>query len=125
MSLLHAVPHVRVMALSSVLGAGGGRIPLVLAEVVSQLSKYPFRDEAPLLLLIEKPPTFGRSLHFCLEVYQVYIYIFCFARLIPFLFTFVATTLNGNPLVYLEGGPILGGANMQVGLPCVGSYNML
>ena len=42
---------------------GLGRTPLLLALVIRPLPTHPFRDGAPLfLLLIETPPTFGRSL---------------------------------------------------------------
>ena len=43
---------------------GGGGTHLLIALVISPLTTYPFRDGAPFLLLIEIPPTFGRSLYF-------------------------------------------------------------
>ena len=45
-------------------GGGDERTHLLLALVVSSLTTHPFRDGAPLLLLIETPPIFGRSLRF-------------------------------------------------------------
>ena len=49
------------------MGPGGGRGGthlLLLALVISPSTTHPFRDGAPFLLLIETPPTFGRSLRF-------------------------------------------------------------
>ena len=43
-------------------GTGGGRTHLLLALVIGPLTTHPLRDGAPPLLLIETPPTLGRSL---------------------------------------------------------------
>ena len=43
---------------------GGGGTHLLLALAIWPLTTHPFRDGAPFLLLIETPPTFGRSLRF-------------------------------------------------------------
>ena len=45
-------------------GGGGGRTHLLLASVISPLTTHPFRDGAPLLLLMETSPTVGGSLRF-------------------------------------------------------------
>ena len=42
---------------------GGGTLSL-LALVIVPLTTHPFRDGAPFLLLVETPPTYGRSLRF-------------------------------------------------------------
>ena len=43
-------------------GGGGGRTHLLLALVILPLTTHLFRAGAPFLLLLETPPTFGRSL---------------------------------------------------------------
>ena len=43
-------------------GGAGGVLVLLLALTIWPLTTNPFRDEAPYLLLLETPPTFGRSL---------------------------------------------------------------
>ena len=43
---------------------GGGLLICCLALVIRPLTTHPFRDGAPFLLLIETPPTLGRSLRF-------------------------------------------------------------
>ena len=45
-------------------GGEGGGTHVLLALVICPLTMHPFRDEAPFLLLIETPPTFGLSLRF-------------------------------------------------------------
>ena len=43
-------------------GVGGGRFSCCLPSSFDRsLTTHPFRDGAPFLLLIETPPTFGRS----------------------------------------------------------------
>ena len=46
---------------------GGGRTHLFLALVIWTLTTHLFRDGAPFLLLIETPPTIGRSLR-CFQI---------------------------------------------------------
>ena len=42
-------------------GGGQGHTHLLVDLVTRPLTTHPFRDGAPFLLLIETPPTFGRS----------------------------------------------------------------
>ena len=44
--------------------AGGGGTHLLLALVIWPLTTHPFRDRALFLLVVETPPTIGRSLRF-------------------------------------------------------------
>ena len=48
-------------------GVAGEHTHLLLALAICPLTTHPFRDGTPLLLLIETPPTFGRSLR-CFHV---------------------------------------------------------
>ena len=52
-------------------GEGGIFIVACLRLLTIALTTHPFRDEAPflLLLLIETPPTFGRSLRFFYSIH--------------------------------------------------------
>ena len=50
-------------------GRGAGRTHLLLTLIIWPLTTHPVRDEAPFLLLIETPPTFGRLLRW--SIYQV------------------------------------------------------
>ena len=50
---------------------GGGGIHLMLALVIRPLTTHPSRDGAPFLLLIETPPTFGRSIRLFHIVHKI------------------------------------------------------
>ena len=43
-------------------GGEASRTHLLLVFVIRPFTTHPFRDGAPFLLLVETPPTFGRSL---------------------------------------------------------------
>ena len=61
---------------------GGGRTHLLLALFVWSLTTHLLRDGAPFLLLLETPPTFGRSLRFLHILHKnclLFLSLSCFA----------------------------------------------